>query len=126
MSLSIRPWTRWLAVLLGVLGISVAINRWLWYRTLPRLAEARFCGNCFLASVGVPIELGLLGAYLLSACALNVRTNGDAFDWTCVVAGVLLTPVVLGLPVFAFGYLILILPVLTAGFRRAAALVFGA
>ena len=125
MSLSVRDLARFLVPVLGVVGMSLAINRWLCYRTLLRFADARLCGNCFLAAVGVLIELGLLGMFLLLACVLNVGMRGDVFGWCCVSAGILLTPAVLGVPVFAFGYLVLVPPVMTAALRRTAALLFG-
>ena len=86
--------------------IAFAIHRYVWYSNLPRLASARFCGNCFLAAVGVPIELGLLGLVSLLACRLNAPwRNQSIFDWFLIGSGLLLTPLVLGGPLFAIGFL---------------------
>jgi hypothetical protein len=63
--------------------------------------------------------------FLLLACVLNVGKRGDVFRWCCVSAGILLTPAVLGVPVFAFGYLMLVLPVMNAALRRTATFLSG-
>src|SRR5258708_8726831 len=101
-----------LPLVLGVLGVWFALERWLWFRTLPRFASARFCGNCFLATVGVPTELGLLGLLVASGSLLKIPyRRSDLIYWCCAALGVLLTPAVLGVPLFAFSFLRLIVPI---------------
>jgi hypothetical protein len=109
MALYLRRLARCLAVVLGTLGVSFAVNRWLWFRTLPRLADAQLCGNCFLASVGVPIEMGLLGLLLAAGSQLGIPCRGrDLAYWSGTAIGVYFTPLVLGAPVFAFSFLALL------------------
>jgi hypothetical protein len=116
--------TRWLPLTLGVLGIWFAVERWLWFQTLPRLADARLCGNCFLAAVGIPIELGMLGFIMASSCLLKFPLRGSYISWCCAAVGVLLTPAVLGVPLFAFAFLALALPITNAGFKTARAVLW--
>jgi len=95
--------------MLGLLGIWLAVERWLWYLTLPRYASARLCGNCFLAAVGVPTELGLLGLLLVAGSFPETRLRGTgALYWCAAALGVFLTPVVLGVPLFAVTFVMLL------------------
>src|SRR5882762_4669149 len=98
-----------LPALLGLLSVWLAAERWLWYLALPRFASARFCGNCFLAAVGVPTELALLGLLLVSGFLLGIHPQGsDAAVLAPAALGVLLTPMVLGVPLFAVPFLVLL------------------
>lgn len=101
---------RRISVLLGVFAVWFAVERWLWFHTLPRHASPRFCGNCFLAAVGVPTELGLLGLFVIGVSFLKVRFCLEHVSYCCFAAvGVFLTPAIIGVPVFAFGFLSLVL-----------------
>ena len=87
----------------GVLGVWFAVERLLWFHALPRHAPARFCGNCFLAAVGVPTELGLLGLIVVAVSLLKTCVSDRNVPYWCGAAlGVLLTPVMIGIPLFAF------------------------
>jgi hypothetical protein len=74
-----------------------------------------------LAAVGVPTELGLLGLLVVGVSLLKVRYSGanNFFYWSCAAVGVFLTPVVIGLPLFAFAFFVLVLPVMSAIFKEA-------
>jgi hypothetical protein len=117
---------RRLPLLLAVLGLCFAVERWLGFHTLPRHAPVRFCGNCFLAAVGVPTELGMLGILLACGSLLKVPYRGEYLVcWWCAAAGVLFTPAVLGLPLFAFAFLGLMIFLTNTLFKRAAKVMFG-
>ena len=62
-----------------------------WYRSLPRLSDARLCGNCYLAAVGVPYVCGWFGAILIlqvfSAEARRI-TEGRLIAFTVMLLGV--------------------------------------
>jgi hypothetical protein len=109
----------------GIFGVWFAVERWFWFQTLPRHAPARFCGNCFLAAVGVPTELGLLGLIVLGASSLKIPKNDRSLIcWCCAAVGILLTPAVIGVPVFAFAFLVLIFPIVVVIFDGAVSVVF--
>jgi hypothetical protein len=104
---------------LGVLGVWFAVERWLWFHTLPRHADARLCGNCFLAAVGVPTELELLGLVVAGASLVKVPYSyRDATCWW-LAAGIFLTPAVIGVPLFAFAFVALTVSIVSAGFKGA-------
>jgi hypothetical protein len=115
----VRLLTRWLPLPVGVLGVWFAVERWLWFQTLPRLADARLCGNCFLAAVGIPIELGMLGFVMASGSLLKIPLRSRYIAWCCAAIGVLLTPAVFGVPLFAFTFLALVLPITNTVFKKA-------
>lgn len=116
----IRFATSRLPLAFGVLGVWFAVARWCWYHTLPRYAPARFCGNCFLAAVGMPTELGLLGLLLACFSLLKIPYCGrNLVYWCCAAVGVLLTPVEIGVLLFAFAFLMLMLPIPSALFKAA-------
>ncbi len=109
----------------GVLSVWFAVQRWRWFHTLPRYAPARFCGNCFLAAVGVPTELGLLGLLVVAVCLLKIPFHGRNVIYGCCAAvGVLLTPALIGVPLFAFAFLMLIPPITSAMFKGALSVAF--
>ena len=111
------------ALALGTLGIWYAVDRWLWYQTLPIYASARICGNCFSAFVGVPFALGLLGLLLVTAALSILRLRRrDRVYWCCAVAGILLTPHLIGVPLFAFGFLALLRSTATDLFKWVASI----
>lgn len=59
-----------------------------------------------LGSVGVWTELGLLGALGIVLISGRVpQRNADVAYWICAVAGTLLTPYVIGVPVFGYAFL---------------------
>jgi hypothetical protein len=116
--------TRRLPLAFGILGIWFAVERWCWFHTLPRRASARWCGNWFLAAVGVPTELGLLGVLVAVASIVEIpNRNRDFIWWFCAVLGVRLTPEVVGVPLFAFDFLALLLPITSVLFKRVARVV---
>ena len=107
----------------GVLGIWFAVERWFWFHTLPKYASARFCGNCFLAAVGVPTELGLVGLLVLAVSSLKIPyCNRNVVLWGCAVLGIFLTPQLIGVPLFAFAFLALLPSVVSAIYKRAVAI----
>jgi hypothetical protein len=78
-----------------------------------------------LAAVGIPTEFGLVGLVLLSACSLGLPWRRIGLGgWLCVGVGILGTPAVLGVPLFAIGLLWLLAPVLRAAFNSAASYMF--
>ena len=102
---SLKFAARLMILVAGLMAIAFAISRWFWFHHLPRFASARFCGNCFLATVGVPTELGLLGILLISSLPMSRSPWRwrSLVDWLLVAAGICFTPEVLGVPVFLFG-----------------------
>lgn len=68
----LRGLLRRLPLVLSLLAICFAIDRWLWLQSLPRYSPARFCGNCRAAAVDLPIELGLCGAVIVLASLFHV------------------------------------------------------
>lgn len=105
----IRGLLRWLLIVLSLMAIWSAVHRWLWLQSLPRLSPARFCGNCLAVDVYVPIEFGLCGAVVILASLFRVSwRRSDILNWCIVGIGVLSTPLIIGLPVFALGFLFLI------------------
>ena len=108
----------------GALGIWFAFERWSWFHTLPRHASARFCGNCFLAAVGVPTELGLLGLLVLAISLLKIPYgNRNVIPWCGAAIGIFLTPAIIGVPLFAFAFLALMLPVTSTAYKGAVAMI---
>jgi hypothetical protein len=98
---------RYLSLLSAGVVMWFAVDRWIWFRTYPRLVSR--CGNCFLAAVGVPFEIGLLGAVIAFAAIANIRyTRQFAALAVCAIAGVLATPFVVGVPIFAVALAVLI------------------
>src|SRR5215813_8813779 len=99
---------RWLTLLLGIAGVWIGVERWLWFQRLPRCASAHWCGNCFAGFVLMPSEIGILGLLLVVASLMRIRpTRSDIPWWCCAVVGVLLTPLIIGVPVFAVSFLLL-------------------
>lgn len=113
--------TRRLPIVLAGLAVAFAVQRWFWFHTLPRHASARYCGNCFLSAVGIPTEMGLIGLLVVGFSLLRVpySSANSVFYWACAAVGVLLTPAVIGLPLFAFAFVVLMLPVIKAMFNGA-------
>ena len=61
-----------------------------------------------MGPVGVPIELGLLGLLLASGSLLRLRSDGaEMVYWCLAVVGVVLTPMIWGVPLFGFCFLAL-------------------
>jgi hypothetical protein len=95
---------RWLSIPAVLFSFSLAAHQITWYLDLPRHASARFCGNCFLSSVGVPVEIALLAMACAGAAWVGRRHSGqEAVCWFCAAAGILATPMVIGVPLFLFG-----------------------
>lgn len=110
----IRVAGRW-PLAAGVVGVWFAAERCFWFYALPSSSISGHCGICFLAMAGVPEELGLLGLIIAAMCLLRIPYfRGRAFDWILAAAGVGLTPFVLGVPLFAFAFLLLVAPILKA------------
>jgi hypothetical protein len=121
----VPPLVRLLSSLLpfvsAALAVGFAVQRWLWFRTLPRFSPVRFCGNCFLGVMGVPTELALLALLWAFVSLLGIRSDGDeAVYWCSALAGILLTPFVIGMPVFVFGFLALVFLTVKSLFTRGA------
>jgi hypothetical protein len=115
MAVLVRRLASGLRIALGLVGIWFAFYQWLWFLKLPKHASARFCGNCFLGAVGIPIELGLLGLLLAAGPLLGIHFGRDRLvDWGLAAIGVLMTPYVLGVPVFVVSFLCLAHPIVAA------------
>src|SRR5216683_1219231 len=113
---------RYMVCVIGLAGMFFAVNRCFWFASLPQSSFARRCGNCFLGAVGVPLELGALGLLMILASTLRVQyTRTHIVALSAASIGVLLTPAVLGVPMFAVGFALLSSPVAFALYRRAAA-----
>ena len=70
----------------------------------------------------MPLELGALGLLMILASTLRVQyTRTHIVALSAASIGVLLTPAVLGVPMFAVGFALLSSPVAFALYRRAAA-----
>jgi hypothetical protein len=83
--------------------------------------SSTICGNCFLAVIGVPTELGLTGLLVVAVSLFKIPyCSTNVFYWCCAMIGVALTPAVIGLPLFAFAFLALLLPVMNVLLKRAA------
>ena len=95
---------------LAAFGVWFALERWFWFLAEPRQSGVRICGNCFLGMVAAPIEIGLLGLLLIASVLLRIpRRHTGAGDWWLAAGCILLTPFLIGLPVFAIAYLSLLL-----------------
>ena len=78
-----------------------------------------------MGAVGVPIELGLLGIVWVTASLLRVRWSGiDAVWWCSAVVGIVLSPLILGVPVFVFALIALLWSTLKGALRSASNIVF--
>jgi hypothetical protein len=100
----LRALTRRLPLIFGLIAIWFAVERWLWFQSLPRLSPTRFCGNCFIGAVVMPLELGLCGAVVALASIFRIRwCRADIVNWCIVAFGSLSTPAFIGLPIFALG-----------------------
>jgi len=76
---------------------------------LPQRAPARYCGNCFFAAVGTPVELALLGLLLAARAVAAIPYDRDnSVYWFCAVAGMLWSPMIIGIPVFAIAFIALL------------------
>jgi len=67
----------------------------------------RFCGNCFLAYVGVPLELGLVGLVLIVRALLSPTrpwSRSEVPWWLLLIFGLLGTPSLIGIPLFLAAY----------------------
>jgi hypothetical protein len=119
----LRLAARWAPIFICALCVSFAINSLVWLHGLPRSSSGRYCGNCFLAAIGVPIELGLLAVLWTLASVLNIRWRGtNAVYWCCALVGILLTPVALGFPLFVFSALALTWSIAKPAVKRVLAL----
>jgi len=108
---------RGLRIALSLSAVWFAVEKWFWFQTLPKHSSARFCGNCFLAAVGIPIELGLLGLLVIAASLLGIPFRGEnSIYWCTAAVGVFLTPSIIGVPLFAIAFLVLMLPAISALF----------
>jgi hypothetical protein len=95
---------------LAALGVWFALERWFWFLAEPHQPDVRICGNCFIGLVAAPIEIGLLGLLLSASVLFRIPgSRTGAGDWWLATGGILLTPSLIGLPVFAVAYLSLLL-----------------
>ena len=120
----LRKTFRWTVVLARLATGSLlcwwAVHRWHWYTGLPRFSDPHLCGNCFLAVVGIPLECGVVGVFLLMQVLLPAtpRTTRSAFvAWVCIIVGILTTAQVLGVLPFLAGSAILLVSYLGRLFR---------
>lgn len=87
----------------------IPVDAWVWYLNSPEFTDARLCGNCFLASVGVATELGLIGLLMILRQLMNpTRISTDPVFAFLLVAGILSTPMLAGVPLFVFAYWVLL------------------
>jgi hypothetical protein len=99
----------------GLMGVWFAVEQNSHYCVLSRNSMVRRCGNCFLSAAGVPIELALLGLVVSAMCVLRIPYfRGRVTDWLLAAAGVVIPPMVVGVPLFASGLLFLLAPILRA------------
>jgi hypothetical protein len=94
---------------LSAFAICAAVYRWVWFQNLPKLSTVRQCEDCFLAIVGVPTETGLLGLLIVLASVFRVHwVPWTSIFWCSAMAGVVLTPFAVGMPLFLGSYLALV------------------
>src|SRR5579864_1112839 len=106
-----KKWLRWLGLaamaIAGMLLCWWAVVRWNWYCGLPRMSSVRFCGNCFLAYVGVPLELGSVGLILIVRALLSPTcpwSRSEVPWWLLLIFGLLGTPGLISMPFFLVAY----------------------
>lgn len=88
-------------MLAGLAAIAFALDRWIWFHTLPASSWARRCGNCQAAALWVPLEIGAAGLLAAVAAAGVLRPRqGDVVLWMGLALGILTTPAVVGVPPF--------------------------
>lgn len=104
-----RGLLRRLPLVLSLIAICFAIDRWLWLQSLPRHSPARFCWNCRPADVDIVIELGLCGAVIVLASLFHVPwRRSDIPNWCIVGIGIASKPLIIGHLIFALGLFILV------------------
>lgn len=81
-----------------------AADRWFWFNALPPRASPRWCGNCFLGAVGIPTEVGLLGALLVVGSIAMIHTRRDICSWIAAILGIALTNAGIGVVLFTAAY----------------------
>jgi len=80
----------------GLLGIELcmfAARRWTWYCTVPKTSSLHWCGNCAMAAIGVPMELGLFGLLLLLLAASRGRpaSGTEPLWWVAALIGLIVS-----------------------------------
>lgn len=95
----------WFAARLAtaILLCAWALQRWHWYSALPPRSAVRWCGNCFLGTVGIPLECGVFGVFLLLhlfSPRVAVATGAKHPAWWFMIIGIAATPLFLGFPLF--------------------------
>lgn len=92
----------------GLPPILFAGYQWIVYSSLP---HKPLCGNCWLGSVGIPLELALLAGVLVwRALQRQDLLQQDGAWWSLVGCGILATPFLIGVPVYLAGLLMLVWP----------------
>ena len=73
----------------------------------------------------MPIELGLLGIVWVTASLLRVCWSGlDAVWWCSAVVGIVLSPFIIGVPIFVLSLIALLWSTLKSALRNASNIVF--
>jgi len=83
--------------------MAFAAHRWKWYCSVPKELSRRWCGNGTLGTIGIPLELGIVGALILLQLASGGRARVPVDGWLLLGCGVFGTTFVVGLPFFLYG-----------------------
>jgi len=84
---------RTFVVLAGLAAVAFAVDRWIWFQSVPASSWARRCGNCQAAALWVPLEIGIMGISVLTASTIRVRWRwSDALNLAIICFGILATP----------------------------------
>lgn len=89
-------------MLAGLAAVAFAVDRWIWFQSVPASSWIRRCGNCQAAALWVPLELGVAGFLAAAAAAGVLRLRqGDVVLWMVLALGLVTTPSVVGVLPFA-------------------------
>ena len=100
---------RFLVVLVGLAAVAFAVDRWIWFQSVPASSWTRRCGNCQAAALWVSLEIGVAGFLAAAAVAASLRPHqGDIVLWMVLALGILTTPAVVGVLPFAIAAGILV------------------
>lgn len=94
MSSWLRRFFRAFSMLLGIALCIFAARRWTWYCTVPKTSPLHWCGNCAMAAIGVPMELGLFGLLLILFAGSRGRLKAggtEALWWVATAIGLLVS-----------------------------------
>lgn len=107
---------RFVAGVAGTACIVYGIER---IQALPSFpARTLKCANCWLAATVMPVETAALGVLLVWMSFLGVRFLAKhVFAFAMLVAGIVFTPILIGVPLFALGLGMLAFAFIPALFR---------